>query len=73
MEELTQLGGVGRKTANVVLGNAFDINCGVVVDTHVARLSQRLGLTKQNGAREDRAGTDEAGAAGRSGRCSVTG
>jgi endonuclease-3 len=47
MEELTQLGGVGRKTANVVLGNAFDINCGVVVDTHVARLSERLGLTKQ--------------------------
>ena len=47
MEELTQLGGVGRKTANVVLGNAFGINVGVVVDTHVARLSQRLGLTKQ--------------------------
>jgi endonuclease III len=45
--ELTQLGGVGRKTANVVLGNAFGINCGVVVDTHVARLSQRLGLTKE--------------------------
>lgn len=47
MEELTQLGGVGRKTANVVLGNAFDINVGVVVDTHIARLSQRLGLTSQ--------------------------
>ena len=47
MEELTQLGGVGLKTANVVLGNAFNINCGVVVDTHVARLSQRLGLTKE--------------------------
>ncbi len=47
MEELTQLGGVGRKTANVVLGNAFNVNCGVVVDTHVARLSQRLGLTKE--------------------------
>ena len=47
MEELTQLGGVGRKTANVVLGNAFGVNRGVVVDTHVARLSQRLGLTKQ--------------------------
>jgi endonuclease-3 len=45
MEELTALGGVGRKTANVVLGNAFGINCGVVVDTHVARLSQRLGLS----------------------------
>ena len=47
MEELTQLDGVGRKTANVVLGNAFGINVGVVVDTHVARLSRRLGLTKQ--------------------------
>jgi endonuclease-3 len=45
MEELVQLGGVGRKTANVVLGNAFGINEGIVVDTHVARLSQRLGLT----------------------------
>ena len=41
------LGGVGRKTANVVLGNAFNINTGIVVDTHVARLSQRLGLTKE--------------------------
>ena len=47
MEELTQLGGVGRKTANVVLGNAYHINCGIVVDTHVARLAQRLGLTKE--------------------------
>jgi len=47
MEELIQLGGVGRKTANVVLGNAFGVNVGVVVDTHVARLSYRLGLTKQ--------------------------
>lgn len=45
MQELRELGGVGRKTANVVLGNAFNINCGVVVDTHVARLSKRLGLT----------------------------
>jgi len=45
MDDLTQLGGVGRKTANVVLGNAFNINCGIVVDTHVARLAQRLGLT----------------------------
>src|SRR5436190_7214042 len=47
MEELIQLDGVGRKTANVVLGNAFGINEGVVVDTHVARLSQRLGLTRE--------------------------
>jgi endonuclease-3 len=46
MEELHALPGVGRKTANVVLGNAFDINVGVVVDTHVTRLSNRLGLTK---------------------------
>jgi endonuclease-3 len=47
MEELHALPGVGRKTANVVLGNAFEINAGVVVDTHVQRLSLRLGLTKQ--------------------------
>ncbi len=45
MEELLSLGGVARKTANVVLGNAFGIASGVVVDTHVSRLSQRLGLT----------------------------
>lgn len=48
MEELIQLGGVGRKTANVVLGNAFDINVGVVVDTHVSRLSYRFGFTKHS-------------------------
>jgi endonuclease-3 len=47
MQELVELGGVGRKTANVVLGNAFNRNEGVVVDTHVARLSLRLGLTKE--------------------------
>jgi endonuclease III len=46
MEELTALAGVGRKTANVVLGNAFAQNVGIVVDTHVTRLSNRLGLTK---------------------------
>jgi endonuclease-3 len=45
MEELLKLPGVARKTANVVLGNAFGIASGVVVDTHVSRLSQRLGLT----------------------------
>ncbi len=45
MEELVNLPGVGRKTANVILGNAFSINEGVVVDTHVGRLSVRLGLT----------------------------
>jgi endonuclease III len=47
MNELTALAGVGRKTANVVLGNAFGINEGIVVDTHVRRLTQRLGLTRQ--------------------------
>ena len=47
LETLTNLPGVGRKTANVVLGNAYGIESGIVVDTHVARLSQRLGLTKQ--------------------------
>ncbi|HMA20766.1 MAG TPA: endonuclease III [Gemmatimonadaceae bacterium] len=47
MEDLVKLPGVGRKTANVVLGNAFDINEGVVVDTHVGRLSVRLGLTNE--------------------------
>lgn len=46
MEELVELPGVGRKTANVILGNAFNKNEGVVVDTHVARVSHRLGLTK---------------------------
>lgn len=45
MAELVALNGVGRKTANVILGNAFGVNEGIVVDTHVARLSQRLGLT----------------------------
>jgi endonuclease-3 len=47
MEALVKLPGVGRKTANVILGNAFRKNEGVVVDTHVGRLSARLGLTKQ--------------------------
>ncbi|RLF48861.1 MAG: endonuclease III, partial [Thermoplasmata archaeon] len=47
MEELLKLPGVHRKTANVVLSNAFGKVEGVVVDTHVMRLSQRLGLTKE--------------------------
>ncbi len=47
MEEILTLGGVARKTGNVVLGNAFGIASGVVVDTHVSRLSQRLGLTDE--------------------------
>jgi len=47
MDALVKLPGVGRKTANVILGNAFNKNEGVVVDTHVGRLSIRLGLTRQ--------------------------
>lgn len=48
IDDLVQLPGVGRKTANVVLGQAFGISSGVVVDTHVHRLSQRLGFTKED-------------------------
>lgn len=48
VEELSALPGVGRKTANVVLGNAFNINTGIVVDTHVKRTTNLLGLTKQS-------------------------
>ena len=48
MEDLVKLPGVGRKTANVVLGNACGINVGVVVDTHVQRLANRLGLTSES-------------------------
>lgn len=47
MDALVKLPGVGRKTANVILGNAFSKNEGIVVDTHVTRLSHRLGLSKQ--------------------------
>lgn len=47
MQDLIELDGVGRKTANVVLGNAFGINEGIVVDTHVARLANRLGLVNE--------------------------
>lgn len=50
MDALTKLPGVGRKTANVILGNAFDKNEGIVVDTHVTRLSNRLGLTRETDA-----------------------
>lgn len=56
MAELLSLPGVARKTANVVLGNAFTIAAGVVVDTHVARLSQRLGLTSEKDPRKIEAG-----------------
>lgn len=48
MDELLTLRGAARKTANVVLGNAFGINVGVVVDTHVGRLARRFGLTKHD-------------------------
>ncbi|MBL9174020.1 MAG: endonuclease III [Verrucomicrobiales bacterium] len=47
LDALTELAGVGRKTANVVLGNAFGLEEGVVVDTHVLRLSRRLGITTE--------------------------
>jgi endonuclease-3 len=47
IDKLTELPGIGRKTANVVLGTAFGIASGVVVDTHVARISRRLGLSQQ--------------------------
>jgi len=50
MDALVVLPGIGRKTANVVLGNAFGINDGVVVDTHVQRLARRFGLTKESDA-----------------------
>lgn len=50
MEALTALPGVGRKTANVVLSNAFGVTAGIVVDTHVTRLAQRLGLTRHDDA-----------------------
>jgi len=50
LEQLTALPGVGRKTANVVLGTAMGIPAGVVVDTHVGRISRRLGLTQQKDA-----------------------
>lgn len=50
LDALVKLPGIGRKTANVVLGTAFGIASGVVVDTHVMRLSQRIGLTKEDDA-----------------------
>lgn len=48
LEALVQLPGIGRKTANVILGNAFHVAAGIAVDTHVARVSRRLGLTAEN-------------------------
>ena len=58
IEELLELPGVARKTANVVLGNAFGVTSGVVVDTHVTRLSRRLGLTQQKDRSENRKRSD---------------
>lgn len=52
IDDLVELPGVGRKTANVVLGQAFGISSGIVVDTHVHRLSQRLGLTRADTAEQ---------------------
>ena len=48
MDALIEMDGVGRKTANVVLGNAFHLTCGIVVDTHVMRLARRLGLSRHS-------------------------
>ena len=72
MEQLVALPGVGRKTANVVLGTAFGLATGVVVDTHVTRLSRRLGLTEAHGSREDRTGPDADRAARANGSISPT-
>ena len=58
MDELLTIPGVARKTANVVLGSWFKIADGVVVDTHVHRISRRLELTKNDDPRKDRAGPD---------------
>jgi endonuclease-3 len=52
LDALVRLPGVGRKTANVVLGTAFGLPTGVVVDTHVTRLSRRMGLTQHKTAEE---------------------
>ena len=54
MEELLELPGVARKTANIVLYNAYGITAGIAVDTHVTRLSQRLGLTRAKRPKQDR-------------------
>ena len=70
--ELTTLPGVARKTANVVLGTAYGIAEGVVVDTHIQRLAMRLGLTRVAGTQGDRAGPDEGAAPKRAGFGPVT-
>ena len=60
IDTLVELPGIGRKTANVVLGTAYGIAVGVVVDTHVARISRRLGLSHAERARKNREGSDGA-------------
>ena len=60
MAELVPLPGIGRKTANVVLGHAYDVNEGVAVDTHVRRVANRLGLVDSRGPGEDRGPADGA-------------
>ncbi len=64
MDQLLTVPGAARKTANVVLGTAFGIAVGVVVDTHVQRIAKRLDLTQRNGSGEDRKGFDEIHSAG---------
>ena len=59
MGELVKLPGIGRKTANVILGNAFGIDEGVVVDTHIKTPVRQAGIHPTNGSREDRARPDE--------------
>ena len=68
LEKLVALPGVGRKTANVVLGTAFGMATGVVVDTHVTRLEQTAGADETHGRRKDRTRFDAAAAAKRVGR-----
>ena len=65
MEELLALPGVGRKTANVILGNAFGKDEGFVVDTHVGRLARRMGFTRQSGPGQGREGLERARPGGR--------
>ena len=72
MEGLTQLAGVGRKTANVVLGNAFSLEEGIVVDTHVARFPSVLILPRRRSLKKSRR-SDAAWSRGRSGQFSVIG
>ena len=72
LDALVELAGVGRKTANVVLGIAFGMPTGVVVDTHVARLSRRLGLTEHDDPVKIEARPDGAAAARASGSTSPT-